>query len=175
MALNQIERAMLVAAREYLVDKRYSRVCYAITAAENFMADTMAHCRREAIRKASGRLRTFIMEAIEQQFGFEDWAYAKGHLALSRSAVSLRTARIAWLDWLLDEPWTDHSGGPCPLLPGEKAIARLRNGTLKGEDGMRAADTYRWDHWQGSKAPILCDGGPYDIVAYKVIYEAPTC
>lgn len=175
MALNQIERAMLVAARQYLVDKRSDRICYAIGSAEQFMHDTIPHCRREVLQKAGSRLKTFIMNAIEQEYGLEDWVAGRlPGCGAQTNGERMRATRIAWIDWLLDEPWTDHNGGHCPLLPDEKVIVRLRNGEERGHNGARLASHGRWDHWHNAKAPLLDGGGQYDTVAYKVIYEPPT-
>lgn len=176
MALNAIERRMLVLAREKLVKRKLRRICYAIAhAKEDMKRGPEKHC--EDVQAACDRLVTFVMESIES-FGLEDWVcnhggeYAHAH----HDEDFMRETRIAWLDWLLDEPWTDHNGGPCPLIGSERVHVRLRNGTVHGprlDETIRTADTYRWDHWEGRPGPILIDGGPYDIVAYKVIYEAP--
>ncbi len=172
MALNQIERAMLVAARTYLADKRHSRICFAITAAEIFMSETMPPARREQIKQAGKRLREFIMSAIDPHVGYECWL-AKSPVEDHRllNSHERRAARIAWIDWLLDEPWTDHNGsGACPSLPDEIVTVRLRS----GETSQGYGDTFRWEHWEKMPSPMNV-GGPYDIVAYKIIYEAPKC
>lgn len=175
MALNAIERRMLMLARARVVSGESRRICYALGDAKvDMLMGPESYC--DQVRAACDRLKAFIADAI-QAFGLEDW-FRNQHRPNWRKysdEVFMRKARIAWIDWLLDEPWTDHAGGRCPLWPTEKAHVRLRNGSVYGPrlDGtIRTADTYRWEHWEHVKNTAW-NGGPFDIVAYKVIYEAP--
>jgi hypothetical protein len=184
MALNQIERAILTAARQYIADGREERICHAINRASDMLMNSAPQVRRDTISDSGCRLRIFIMRAIREpsgksRFGLEDWVAAEIGDAVYEDAVGdylpkMRRTRMAWIDWLLDEPWTKHNGGAQPLLDGEKVIVRLRNGEERGHNGSRLASHGRWCHAAG---PIFdAWAKDYDIVAYKVIYEAPcTC
>ena len=168
MAMNRIEREILTLARDRIATGRDFRICYALASASaHFKKGPEDHV--EKVAKADFRLRSFITTAIETRFGLEDWVRAHHpECTLVRDHESMRPVRLAWLDWLLDEPWTDHKGGPMPLLPTEMVIIRLRNGTQKEP---RPADCVRWEHAVG---PFYQDWAKeYDCVAYKVIYEAP--
>jgi hypothetical protein len=170
MALNRIEREILTLARYRIATGRDFRICYAIASASSFLKKGPEwHVKN--VGKADNRLRNFIIKAIETRFGLEDWVRAHHpECTLVRDHESMRPVRLAWLDWLLDEPWTDHKGGPMPLMCNERAQVRLRNGHVPDP---RPADTFRWEHWEGKSQDFLKKGGPYDIVAYKVLYEAP--
>jgi hypothetical protein len=182
MALNQIERAILTAARQYIADGREERICHAINRASDMLMNSAPQVRRDTISDSGCRLRIFIMRAIREpsgksRFGLEDWVAAEIGDAVYEDAVGdylpkMRRTRMAWIDWLLDEPWTDHNGGPQPLLDGEMVIIRKRNGE---ESGPRPANAVRW--YNAAAVPALHDkwASDYDVVAYKVIYEAPTC
>ncbi|MFM0165725.1 hypothetical protein PQR39_35515 [Paraburkholderia sediminicola] len=183
MALNQIERAILIAARQYIADCRENRICHAITRAGDLLMVSAPQVRRATISDSSCRLRIFIMRMIQVHgipglnatYGLEDWVANKlpGSDAQLDNA-RMRATRIAWIDWMLDEPWTDHEGGPQPLLDGEKVIVRLRNGGERGHNGTRTADIGRWYHVDPNNPGIHAKWAhDYDIVAYKVIYEAP--
>jgi hypothetical protein len=173
MALNQLERRILMTARARIATGEDHRICYAISNATTGLLSALPSCRFVEIREASNRLRTFIMGAIEDRFGLEDWLRAHAFHDVAGDKVKQRKARIQWLDWLLDEPWTEFNGGMQPLLDGEKVIVRLRNGEERGQDGSRIAMHGRWCHAAG---PIFdAWAKDYDVVAYKVIYEAPTC
>lgn len=177
MALNQIERRILIAARQYLVDKREERICHALNEASNMVIASAPQSRKAAISDACAGLRIFIMRAIKRadgksRFGFEDWVREDGGAQshLYGNADYMRASRIAWIDWLLDEPWTEWNGGGCPLLPDETVHVRCRDGYKR----TGKADTFRWNHINPFK-PEPFDKSAYarDIVSYKVIYEAP--
>jgi len=172
MAMNRIEREILTLARDRIATGRDFRICYALASASaHFKKGPEDHVKKVA--KADFRLRSFITTAIETRFGLEDWVRAHHpECTLVRDHESMRPVRLAWLDWLLDEPITDHHGGPMPLMCNERVQVRLRNGHVPDP---RPADTFRWEHWEGKSQDFLKNGGPYDIVAYKVLYEAPTC
>jgi len=174
MAMTRIEREILTRARKHIADGMHFRICYAINDAScHFMRGPESHV--EAVKKARDRLRFFIIESIGNRFGLEDWVCDQDneHSHLWRDRDAMKKARLAWLDWLLDEPWTEHKGGLQPLIGSERVQVRFRNGT---EPDPRPADTFRWDHWEKLRDRYLRDsGGPCDIVAYKVIYEAPQC
>jgi hypothetical protein len=179
MAMNQIERAILIAARTYIADGREERICHAINRGCELVHGSTTKVRSEAVRNASSRLRCFIMEQIKvggaHTFGLESWVSDKlPGCAPCGKPDRMRATRLAWIDWLLDEPWTDWSGGVCPLLGGEHVIIRLRNGQEMGHNGQRRADTVRW--FNAVDMPGFTDWATnHDVVAYKVIYEAPTC
>jgi hypothetical protein len=177
MALNQIERAILIAARMYLADCREERICHAISRGCELVHGSTTKVRGEAVRNAASRLRRFIMVEIkvggEHVWGLESWVSDKlPGCDPYGNPDRMRATRLAWIDWLLDEPWTEHHGGPQPLLDDEKVIIRKRNGAV---GPARPANAVRWYH--AASVPALHDAWAteYDCVAYKVIYEAPTC
>jgi hypothetical protein len=177
MALNQIERAILIAARLYVADGREPRICHAISRSAELVGLGRTTNQVEKVREAATRLRRLIIGEIkvggEPVFSLEDWICDKLPGCGARiNQERMRTTRLAWIDWLLDEPWTEHNGGPQPLLDGEMVIIRKRNGE---ESGPRPANAVRWEH--AAAVPALYSEWvtQYDCVAYKVIYEAPTC
>jgi hypothetical protein len=177
VALNQLERAILVAARVHIADGRERRICHAINRAAELVGLGRTKSQTEKVSEAATRLRRFIMGEIkvdgEPVFGLEDWIADKlPGCGAQLKGERMRVTRLAWIDWLLDEPWTDHFGGPCPLLPGEQVIIRKRNGD---ESAPRPADAVRWEHAADAPAIYGAWATAYDTVAYKVIYEAPTC
>jgi hypothetical protein len=166
MALNAIERHLLIDARERLANGSTHRICYALQLA----AANMRGKNTDFVAKASTRLREFIMKSLEGHFGFEFWLKScAGREDIANDPKARRAARIAWIDWLLDEPWTDHNGGRCPLLAGETVSVRLRGGR---EPDPRKAETFRWNHIDpGKPGPWDSMAHDYDIVAYKVHYQ----
>ena len=172
MALNRIEREILTLARSRIATGRDFRICYAIASASAYFSKGPEdHVKR--IDNARDRLRQFIINSIEARFGLEDWVRAHHpECTLTRDHESMRPVRLAWLDWLLDEPWTDHNGGAQPVMSSERVHVRFRN----GEEDARPADTFRWNHIDpANPGPWEKTSHVRDIVAYKVIYEVPQC
>jgi hypothetical protein len=172
MALSRIEREILTRARKHIAEGMHFRICYAINDAScHFMRGPDSHV--EAVKGARDRLRTFIIDSIGNRFGFENWVCDQNneHSHLWRDCDAMKKARLAWIDWLLDEPWTEHKGGPQPVMSNERVHVRCRD----GYESTRPADTFRWNHVDpqhpGQWSPLANER---DIVAYKVMYEAPT-
>ena len=55
-----------------------------------------------------------------------------------------------------EHDWIEWSGGKCPLSEGTPFAYRLRGGGTGPV--LRTPTAWRWEH----------DGGPFDIVAYRV-------
>ena len=178
MALSQIDRAILIAARQYIVDGREYRICHAINRGAELVALGMTEVRTLRVTESAARMRRFIMREINvggtAVFGLEDWICDKLPGCGARTFdARMKATRLAWIDWLLDEPWTDHTGGPQPLLDGEMVIIRKRNGDVTAP---RPAFCFRWEHAAAVPALYGAWATEFDCVAYKVIYEAPcTC
>jgi hypothetical protein len=174
MALNQIERRLLIEARKIIAEGGERQLCYAIDAARFDLRMSGPECNVQPLKDACNRLRNFVMTAIDGCWQMDDWVHTASKRRKVPTHKEMITVRLTWIDWLLDEPWTDWSGGACPLLDGEHVIIRLRNGQEMGHDGQRRADTVRW--FNAVDMPGFADWATnHDVVAYKVIYEAPKC
>jgi hypothetical protein len=77
MALNQIERAILIAARLYVADGREPRICHAISRSAELVGLGRTTNQVEKVREAATRLRRLIIGEIkvggEPVFSLEDW------------------------------------------------------------------------------------------------------
>jgi hypothetical protein len=176
MALNQIERRLFIDSRKLIASGKTSRICFALVDAAVELTKTMPKSRHAEVSDSRCRLSIFIMGALnagassrKARYGLEDWLSTKVRRRVHTD--TLRAARLAWIDWLLDEPWTDHDGGPQPLLPHEKVIIRKRNGEVTQP---RPADSVRWYNATALPGLHSAEATQYDCVAYKVIYEAPS-
>lgn len=158
--LTSRQREVLILARSRIERGQNQQVCLAI--------DIVIALRKD-LKQAGKSLREYIRLQLGHHPALRTWQLENG---INHTTSQRHFDRLAWLDWLLDD-WVEHDGGPCPLLPHEKVIVRLRNGAIKdkGTDGPRLASHGRWDHWANSRTPFLSQYGDYDTVAYKVIKE----
>lgn len=93
MALNKNERRALEMAREIIAKGERGYICFAL--------DT-ARCRGANV-KAVKRLQAYIRRALDGYGCLENWQIGAKHLR-PRSIVQKRADRLAWIDWMLDQP-----------------------------------------------------------------------
>jgi hypothetical protein len=91
MALNKIERELLVAARELIESGEEYFLCFAIASA------TPQHYY---YAYAANRLDLYISEALAPHVSLETWQRANGYSARRDG----KQDRLAWVDWMLDQP-----------------------------------------------------------------------
>ena len=96
MALNKNERKALELAWWQIQTAQSSRICYALSAIGR---------KDQKLLYATIRLRLYITDALEPFTLFEDWQVANGFG--HRSDEQIRRDRLAWIDWMLDQPIID--------------------------------------------------------------------
>jgi hypothetical protein len=92
MALNKIERELLVAARELIESGEEFYICHAIQNATSR--------RRYYYMDAAKRLERYISKALAPHIALDSWQRANGYDAQR----GVKQDRLAWIDWMLDQP-----------------------------------------------------------------------
>jgi hypothetical protein len=98
LALSQIERKLLERVRELIECGKESYICYALTEANINLCDGTNDAE---VDEADMRLSTFIMDQIEPYGVLGMWQ--QKHECF-QSKEQTRIDRLAWIDWLLNEP-----------------------------------------------------------------------
>jgi hypothetical protein len=95
MALSDKERRLLVRARELLRSEMQDFICYALAQADGEMSP-QGQCLNH-----HERLVDFVLEQISPCLYLHAWQMHH-HMFIDHNKA--RTDRIAWIDWMLDEP-----------------------------------------------------------------------
>lgn len=96
MALNKNERRALELARERIRLRYNACICFALDDVVDHVAD----------KAAVSRLVDYIGDALGEAAWLEDWQQKRG---LFVNNEITRLDRIAWIDWMLDQPVIDDS------------------------------------------------------------------
>lgn len=65
-----------------------------------------------------------------------------------------------------ESEWIEHDGGPCPVDPDTRVIAKFRDGKVDDIKPARAGFWSRGSYdWWKHEGPDLC----HNIVAYRVV------
>lgn len=105
MALSTLERELLIAARAHIKSRQCRYICLALRHAAYFDFHGVP-----TVYIASERLRTYIMTALGLDasgwpiVGLEAWCRVHNHRLVSPEKQ--REARLAWIDWMLEEEET---------------------------------------------------------------------
>jgi len=88
------KRKVLAMARIALEDRRVDFICHALDYVEGRNANLHAECRE---------LKMFVIHALGENYTLTCWQEKNGFS--ERSDSQYRADRLAWIDWMLDEPF----------------------------------------------------------------------
>lgn len=97
MALSDVERNILIQARDAVRKCEHTFICYAIDKAE------ASGYRLDEVRKAKTRLLWYIHNALGVNATLGGWLAKKYGNHWFNDYDLQRKARIAWIDWILGE------------------------------------------------------------------------
>jgi hypothetical protein len=92
MALSEVEKRILLDARELIETGRQTYICRAIQ---------HSRWRGTVASAAKSRLRKYIMQNLDGRPTLDLWLYAR--TAKWPGSHEVRATRIAWINWMLEE------------------------------------------------------------------------
>ena len=104
MALNKYERELLVVARDLVATKRVLYICCALEVAASQLTDKYfcsSYDEYNAYYAGENRLKKYISDALCGALTLRGWQLFKG---MDRGSYALIVDRLAWIDWMLDQP-----------------------------------------------------------------------
>jgi hypothetical protein len=102
MALTILERALLLQARDHLESRRSDTLCSALERAVEVQCRRISLAATAMPVAAARRLQRYIDTVLGDHVMLLTWQHANGFG--DRGDEQRRADRLAWIDWMLEEP-----------------------------------------------------------------------